>query len=390
LEVKNTIRNKSLMPNTKKLSHMVLLGGHLTPALALGEYVQATQPEIKLTLIGRQYSQDRDRQLSHEAKEAKKLGVSFIAFEAPRVSFHYFWEALPFPFVFIKSIFTAIGLLRTMKPDVVVSFGSYLAVPVSIASWLLGIPVVTHEQTKAPGQATAIISKFAKKIAVTFPEVYSQFPAGKTEITGTPIRTSLFSPSTKAPEWFKSPKSIPMVLILGGNQGSSTINHVVGQAMPQLTENFMVVHQCGNPTANRNYKAELERLRKKLPEELQSRYVVAEWFGDNELGWLMKRASLVVSRSGANTVYELAVLGTPSILIPLPSSRHQEQHLNAQWLSQSGGAILLPQKELSPDELVETIRKGYRKRAALSAALANLNIPTDGAKRFYDLITTAL
>jgi UDP-N-acetylglucosamine--N-acetylmuramyl-(pentapeptide) pyrophosphoryl-undecaprenol N-acetylglucosamine transferase len=376
--------------NSKPLTHVVLLGGHLTPALALGEYIQATEPDITLTLIGRLYSQDRDRQLSHEAKEAKKLGISFIAFEAPRVSFHHIWEALPFPFMFIKSIFTAIGLLRSAKPDVVISFGSYLAVPVCIASWLLGIPVVTHEQTKAPGQATAIISKFARKIAVTFPEVYAHFPAGKTEITGTPIRSSLFSPSSKAPEWFKPAKSLPVLLILGGNQGSSTINHVVGQALPKLTEHFMVIHQCGNPTANRNYKTELERLKKRLPEELQHRYIVSEWFGDDELGWLMKHAALVVSRSGANTVYELAVLATPSVLIPLPSSRHQEQHLNAQWLSQSGGALLLPQKELSPEELVETVRRGYRKRAALRAALTNLHIPTDGAKRFYELILTAL
>lgn len=375
---------------SKKIQRMVLLGGHLTPALALGEYIKANHPDIKMTLIGRLYSQDRDKQFSHEAKEAEKLEMTFVAFEAPRVSFMHFWEPLFFPFAFIKSVFTAIGLLKTSKPDVVVSFGSYLAVPVSLASWLLKIPVVTHEQTRVPGQATHIISRFAKKIGVSFPEVQDSFPLKKTALTGTPLRASLLSPSSGTPTWFAKLKQKPLLLILGGNQGSSTINHVVGQALPQLVQEWCIVHQCGNPTANRNYKAELERARKKLPEEYQNRYHVAEWFSDQELGWLLKKSVLVVSRSGANTVSELAVLKIPSILIPLPTSRHQEQHSNALWLSQAGGALLLPQKELSPEQLVETVKKGYKKRAALRAALTKLHTPTDGAERFYDLITSAV
>jgi UDP-N-acetylglucosamine--N-acetylmuramyl-(pentapeptide) pyrophosphoryl-undecaprenol N-acetylglucosamine transferase len=130
---------------------------------------------------------------------------------------------------------------------------------------------------------------------------------------------------------------------------------VIQQALPELTQSWLVVHQCGNETAQHNYLDELEKRREELPVAQQMRYVVRPWITGSELAWLYHHVTAVVSRAGANTVQEVQYFGIPTVFVPLPFARGQEQLLNAQAVAQAGGALVLEQSELSVSTLLAAL-----------------------------------
>jgi UDP-N-acetylglucosamine--N-acetylmuramyl-(pentapeptide) pyrophosphoryl-undecaprenol N-acetylglucosamine transferase len=225
-----------------------------------------------------------------------------------------------------------------------------------IAGWLQRDPSLTHEQTALVGLANRIAGRFATRVAVSYAQSVRYFPREKVIVTGNPLRPALLrGDARKAAALFGFDAAQPVLYITGGAQGSHAINLAVRGALPLLLECCQVVHQCGQgPDGTGEDLRMLERVREELSPQQKERYRVQAYVGE-ELGDLYALASLVVGRAGAGTVNELANLGKPSVLVPLPGAAGGEQEANARALEKVGGAVVLLESEMTSESLVNII-----------------------------------
>lgn len=362
---------------------ILIPGGHLTPALSFIDFVRKHHPKDRIVFAGREFSQDATGQKAVERYEVEKRKIPFISFEAVRLGQSFFQHLYRHLTRFVSSVREAKSILSKHKPDLVLSFGGYVAVPFALAAKSLKIRIVTHEQTLVSGFASKLISLIANAVAVTFPESISPLLAEKTVLTGNPLREGVFKSRHPRPEWLAEKTDKPIVMIMGGNQGSRILNLAIEAALPELLADWTIVHQCGRPTNQQDSREILALAKTRLPAELQQRYYILEWIDDSDLFWLYRQAFCAISRAGANATQELAVSGTPSILVPLPLSRHNEQQKNAQWLAQSGGAMILEQRALSTQTLLESLRKLQTFEKQMRESLAVIKLPENAAERLY-------
>ncbi len=368
---------------------ILLSGGHLTPALALCDYIRSQSTADELVFAGRRYSQDQTKQLAHEYQEITNRGLTFVEFWAPRWQSGLGLWILLFPLQFAWSWLKALYICLRHRPTVYVSFGGYLAVPLALAAWLLRVPIVTHEQTRVVGTATKLISKVATTVAVSFSDTTGDLPGRKVVVTGNPLRPVLFTPKPSRPNWLPSTTRKPILYVTGGNQGSQVINTLIEQSLPALTKMWLVIHQCGNKSATTNYRKQLERSKAKLPAAQQGAYFVSEWFSEPDLAWIYQNAQVVVARAGANTLAELITFELPSVVIPLPFSHGNEQQRNAEWLAGVGGTYVIPQKQVTAAALVAALHYVKNHRANYLASLAQVPKTKDAAKALYEVVAKA-
>ena len=253
---------------------------------------------------------------------------------------------------FIFGIFQSLVIVYDFKPDVVFCKGGYASLPVAVAAWIWRKKIIVHESDSIIGLANRFCTNFAKTVAVGFPiENYPEELRAKMVFTGNPVHRELLTLRGE------SKKSIlhldvktPTVLITGGSQGARAINNAVFEALEKILNKYQLIHQIGSLDYNAA-KAKLEA----LPDKLKKNYQIFEFSSD--MPRLMHFADLVISRAGASTFSELAVLGKPSILIPLPNSAADHQRRNAKTLEKEGAIILLDQNDLDGNSLVSKIKK---------------------------------
>ncbi len=325
-----------------KTYKVLITGGHLTPAIAVIEHLRKQHNQWEVVFIGRKSATERSSAPSKESLEIPKWGIPFYSIQAGKIPRHVNLETVTASLKIPIGITQAFLKVRNIQPDVVLSFGGYVAVPVAIAAKILRIPIVTHEQTTAKGLGTALIEHLAAKIAISWDISKKDF-RHKVVLTGNPIRETFFAKNHKISS-LPSP-TLPTIYITGGNLGSQAINLAVLNALKVLTKHFMIIHQSGTGKAGADSK-QLTLLREELPINQQNNYLVRPWFEDIEVAWLMRHARLIVSRAGANSITEIALSGTPAILIPLPKAGRNEQLWNAQMLKDTGIAEILPQDSL--------------------------------------------
>lgn len=355
---------------------IVITGGHLTPALAvIDELIKKDQWQI--LFIGRKYASEWEKTPSVESIIIPDQGIWFAPIAAGRFPRHFnryaLFSALKIPLGFFQAFFY---LLR-FRPQVILSFGGYVSLPVVIAGWLLGIPSLTHEQAVIKGLATKISAPFVKKMAVSWPSSLKYFPPEKAVLTGNPVRKEIFKSKEKIWQRLDFPQNLPLVFITGGNQGSHVINQAVESVLPRLLEIANVFHQSGHLQALGDFE-KLIKARQKLSPQLRKRYHVKKYLSAEEMGTFLNKANLVVSRAGANTLSEIAALGKPVLFIPLPWLYQDEQTRNAQMLVEAGTAEILPQKDLSGGSLYQRIKRmiqnlpSYEKKASIAKRLIRL------------------
>lgn len=329
---------------------ILVTGGHLSPALAVID--ELLSKKIEVLFVGRKYNLDSEKTPSLEYKEIARRKLSFHHISAGRFtrifSLRSFFNIAKIPIGF----YNALWLLRKEKPDLVLSFGGYIAFPIATAAWLFKIPVYTHEQTIHPGLANRIIGLFAKKIFIAFESSKKWFPEHKTLLTGNPVRSSIRK-TIIAP--FRLAKTIPTIYITGGSLGSHSVNILIERILTQLVSRYIVIHQTGNVKNYGDYHR-LTATRKNLPVHLRKRYFLAEHFFEDQIGYVYSISDLVISRAGANTFFELLLLKKPAILIPLPWSAHAEQLEHAQIFHKAGVGEIFHQSD-SPRNLLSLIDK---------------------------------
>lgn len=333
---------------------ILLIGGHLTPALAMIDYIQDHQQSDELVFVGREVAQLTTGQKTRERSEVEKRHVPFIAFETGKIHQRQLHSLLQQWGKWVKSLPAAWQILSQQQPDVILSFGGYLAIPLCLLGWAKRIPVVTHEQTAVGGVANRLIGQWAARVALADPQAAKFFDKSKIVVTGNPLRPALRTAPAKRPEWL-SESSLPILYITGGSQGARQINMLLAETIAVLSKDWQVIHQCGAPMGSENWQEKLEKIRQNLPAVQRKNYIVRQWIDEAELPWLYKHVQLAVGRSGANTVWELQSVGQPAIFIPLPKAHYDEQTKNAQRMAKAGAAEILSSADLTPESLVTAI-----------------------------------
>ncbi len=346
-----------------------ITGGHVTPAIAVIEEIRRQKLPWRIIFVGRKNALEGQTSVSAEHDEIVGMRISFLPLVAGRLTRILtplsFGSLMKIPFGFLQ----AFWYVLSNRPKLVISFGGYVALPVVVAAVCFGIPVVTHEQTMRLGLANRIIGFIARKIFISFPGV----SLGKTVVTGLPLRQELFYPPAR-PSFYIS-KNKPVLYITGGSTGSVSLNERLAPCIETLLSRWHVIHQTGK----QSYKKGIDDM-----------YITAPYFQTRDVAWIYKHADLIISRAGANTVWELATLGKVALLIPLPWSAGGEQLVNARWFAAKGSAVVLEQKNATPEKLNEVLNDMMKKKAELLTAAKRLKteMPTDGAKRMVDEIAT--
>ncbi len=317
---------------------VVITGSHFSPA-----YAVIKRSDWKITVVGRKYALSNTDKVSYEYKLCQDDKIPFKVLDVPRFLRVSTIKSIASSLTLTKSIKKARNILKEVSPDVVLSFGGYTAVPVVIAAFSLKIPVAIHEQTLGAGLANRISSVFAKRIFISFSSSRKYFPKNKTYLTGNPIREEIIQ-DVKLPALVKTTK--PIIYVTGGSTGSLAVNDMLEKIIPSLSD-FYIIHQHGISEANIS--------------EQNKDYLAEAFFSPLEVAWIMKNASLIISRSGINTVSEILYLGVPAIFIPLPYGQKNEQLKNARYAQKHGRATYFVQEKIIPKVMVTTIRDMIRR-----------------------------
>lgn len=363
-----------------KTKTIVVTGTHSTPALATIEELKKDQEnDWQIYYLGRQFSMEGDKTPSPESIVFPEQGVSFIHIPAGRLQRRFTRYTVPSLLRIPWGCLVSLYWLFKIKPNIVCSFGGYVSVPVVLAAKLLAIPSLTHEQTATVGLANKINSFLVNRVAITFPQTRNLFPKGKTILTGNPIRSEIFD-TTKPLHQFE--KSRPTIYFTGGSQGASSLNEVIWSILPDLARKYNIIHQCGG----HDY-IKLKKQYRHLKKEVKEAYFLVDYIKSDSVGWALN-SDLVVGRSGANTVLELAALARPAILIPLPKSANNEQLLNAHFLADQNQATIINQAEFSDQTLLATINQmmEHLTEYQSSACQVKEQIKTDAATRIVEQI----
>ena len=322
-----------------KKHKIVLTGGgtagHVSPNLALIPALTADNWEI--FYIGS--SNGLEKQLVAE------VGLPYYGISSGKLRRYFSWQNFIDPFKVIKGIFDAYGAIAKIKPQVVFSKGGFVTVPVILASWLQRIPVIIHESDFSSGLANRLSLPFATKVCVTFPETAKNLAkyGSKVQHTGLPIRPDIRNGKADRGRAFCGIYGdLPVLFVVGGSTGSAKINLVVRSILDILTQKYQVVHACG--------KGHLDPNLKDYP-----RYCQFEYLG-TELADVLAMADLVVSRSGANAIFEFLTLRKPNLLIPLSKlSSRGDQILNAKSFQSRGYSAVLFEEDLTSESLLNAI-----------------------------------
>lgn len=362
---------------------VLITGGHLAPALAVIEELKKIKRDTEIVFVGRKYALDSEKTISLEYKEITKLKIPFISLTAGRLTRVLTLRSLRNILRLPLGFYNAFSIVRDQKPDVILSFGSYLAVPVVFWAYVFKIPIYTHEQTIHPGLANRVISLFAKKIFVAFPEAKKYFQPDKTVVSGNPVRKSIFKVK-KVP--FEVPAGFAVIYITGGSLGSHSINEHVKKIISALLKKYVVIHQAGETKEYKDFE-ELDKIKLTLSPAERSRYVLRRHFFEDEIGYIYSKTDLIVGRAGANTFFELIALKKPALFIPLPWSGGREQQRHAEIFARAGCGEIFHQVEpsIKLNRLIDSMIKNLAQYKTNFDQLAIQN-PPDGDKKIIAAI----
>ncbi len=335
-------------------------GGHFYPLMAIAEAVK-DQIKIQNILDTKMYY------IADKPYDEKALFVNELEFvEVPTGKMRVYFSIQNFFDVFktFFAIFKAIGVLVRIYPDVVISKGGYPAVPVTIAAWILRIPVMIHESDMAAGRANKIAARFAKRIAVSFPDSVGIFDKESiTAWTGQPIRKELWETSPEgARSYFKLENNKPIIVIYGGSLGSQIINDAVFEILPELVVNFNIIHQVGVKNEEEAH-SRAEYLLKNNPDK--ESYRAVGFFNPLSLKMLGGAADLFITRGGAGSIFDMSMWGMPAIIIPITKSNGDHQRKNAYSYAATGGAMVIEEANLEPHVFLAEIQRILNDKQAL-------------------------
>ncbi len=330
-------------------------GGHFYPIIAVAEEINEIAKNNRLIMPELYY-------MSTSMYDENLLFENSITFE--KISAGKIRRYLSFSNIILNSldlistfwgVTKAIWRLFVIYPDVVFGKGAYVSFPALFAARLLRIPVVIHESDTTPGKVNKWAGKFARRIAVSYPETVEYFDKSKVAYTGCPIRKEVAEALIAGShEYFNFNKDVPSLFIIGGSQGSRFINDVILNTLPDLIKKYQVVHQVGD----RNFDV-VEKTRKVVITDTdpnKDRYKSFAYLNTVNLRRAAGVADLIISRGGS-TIFEIALWGKPSIIVPIPEETSHDQRSNAYAYARTGAAIVIEEKNLAPHVLLSEVER---------------------------------
>lgn len=316
-------------------------GGHIFPALAIAKALMEQGATIHW--LGTKKGLEADIIPKHQIPLHY---ISITGFRGKGLK-----TLLSFPFRLALSLWQSIQVIRTYRPHLVIGMGGFVSGPGGVAAWLLGIPLVIHEQNAIAGKTNQYLSRIAKKTCEAFPGTFPQ--SMKALFTGNPVRQELLGLPAKTRH-----DAALNILVLGGSRGARALNQIVPEAIGGIAKKqaIHIWHQTGQQDFEQTekqyqrYQALLHPKVMPFIDDIQSAY---RW------------ADLVICRSGALTVSELALVGLPSILVPFPHAVDDHQTKNGAFLTQKGAAIMLPQSQLTKERLTDILEDLTSNRSRL-------------------------
>jgi len=325
-------------------------GGHIYPALAIATQLR-TQHQAEILFLG------SDDGLENEIVPAAGFRLATVKAGKLRryLSFKTITGVLRVPLGMIQ----AFRIVRKFRPDAAFTSGGYVAVPAALATRLNGVPLLLHQQDVPPNLSNRLAAPLATRISVAFADSLPYFPARKTLVLGNPIRQSMLDVRATTPQQARTTlgfdAAIPLLLVTGGSQGARHLNQVVCRALPQLLADCQVLQISGKDLYNET-RSLANSVLAHQDEALQQRYRLVPYLNE-EMPLAMQAADLVLCRSGASTLTELAILSKPSILVPLPPAiGSSPQEANAAMFGRKQAAIVILNDDLKPEILVERVK----------------------------------
>ncbi len=331
--------------------------GPVSPLLALAEEIKRRQPRAEFLWLATRNGP--------ENKLIGDYGIPVKEIFSGKLRRYFSLSNIFDPLLVLLGFFQSLALIMKFRPQVVVSAGGFVAIPVTIAAWLLGIPRLIHQQDVEPSLTNKILAPLASAITTTFATSAAYFPTAKTTVTGNPVRLDLSGISRDAAvNFFKFDGSKPVVLIMGGGTGAEKINELAVAASQELMGFCQVIHLTGGKIST-TVKSQNYRQFDFLTHEMTQAYAAAD---------------LVVSRGGMATLTELAALKKPAIIIPMPNS-HQEANA-AEFLKQQA-VVALDQNQLTPQQFVVSIKNLVSDSMALQNLADNMGkvLPSGAAEK---------
>jgi UDP-N-acetylglucosamine--N-acetylmuramyl-(pentapeptide) pyrophosphoryl-undecaprenol N-acetylglucosamine transferase len=342
-------------------------GGHIFPGLAVADRFR--EHGVKVRWLGAEGGMEC-RQVAEHGIEVDQVKISGVRGKGVQG-----WILLPFRLA--RAVFDASASMGRNQPNCALSFGGYVAGPGGIAAWLRGVPLVVHEQNQVPGMTNKTLARVAKKVLQAFPGTFPRVSGAVT--CGNPVRESVVGLPAPEQRFFQR-SGRPRLLVTGGSQGARALNTIIPQALKLLPEELrpLVCHQSGESDFS----------------DTQQAYTAAGVDADvhrfiKEMADAYAWADLVICRSGALTVSELAVAGVGAILVPFPHAVDDHQTRNAAYLVKAGAARLIPQKDLEAASLAKVLGTLFADRPAMldMASAARSVAVTDAAEQVYEHCT---
>lgn len=325
-------------------------GGHIFPIIAINREIRRIYPQKDLEIF---YIGPKDEfgllLLSQEGIETKTILSGKIRRYFSLQSFLQNIGDILFkiPFGVIQSFYYLIKI----KPHLVFSKGGSGSLPVTLSARILRIPVFLHESDVVPGLSNRVTTKWAEKIFISFPRT-EYFDLKRAILVGNPLRKEVLGgEKEKAKELFNLTLEKPIIMFLGGSQGAEKINDFVLLVLNRILLNFEIIHQCGVA----NFKEIAAEAQVVINKDLKQYYHPFPFLDEGELKHAYQAADFIVSRAGAGSIFEIAALGKPSILVPLPSAASDHQAKNAYIYSENGACLVMEQDNLTPNFFLEKI-----------------------------------
>ncbi len=337
--------------------------GHVMPNIVLiKEFIK---DNWEVAYIGSEAGMEREL--------IEKMNVKYYAIATGKFRRYFDFKNFTDPFRVIKGVGEAISIISKVKPDVIFSKGGFVAVPVVIAGSINKIPVIIHESDMTPGLANKISAKFSKKICVNFPETLSHIDKRKGVLTGTPIREELFTGNkVEGRKICDFDDTKPIIMVTGGSTGSKFLNNLIRDNLSIILKDYQIVHLCG--------KGNIEQKLNTVKGYKQFEFV------SDEISHIFAMSDMVISRAGANTIYELMQLLKPNILIPLSAKVSRgDQILNAKSFEKQGFSKVLDEDSLNINDLMDAINSMSMEKERYIANIKNSKLK-DGKKAVVELV----
>jgi UDP-N-acetylglucosamine--N-acetylmuramyl-(pentapeptide) pyrophosphoryl-undecaprenol N-acetylglucosamine transferase len=352
-------------------------GGHFYPLIAVGEELNQQSDIVDLIYFGPD---------KYDEQSLAQIDARFSRIFSGKWRNYLSFKNLVDPFKLLFGFIQAMVKLLYYYPDVIFSKGGYAALPVAIAGKILKIPLLIHDSDIRPGRVSLITSKWAKRVALAWPEAAEFIENDHVAVVGNPIRQGLIEGSKiGGREFLRIPDESGVILILGGSQGSNAINQVVLGGLNVLLQDFHVIHQVGETHFNQ-MKLATETL---LNDDQRTKYHLFGKMNQLAMARALGAADIVITRAGAGGLFEIAAVGqVPAIVIPINNSVNDHQRLNAYAYQDAGAGIVVEESNLAPAVLTNMVTKlldDKQKYQAMKSKAIKFS-PTDAAGKIANEI----